>query len=547
MIFLRKNKKKQISKKESPSNKIICENNIWSVIFNSSTISDDNKFWIIKGTEDLSTEELFRLRDGKESPSPDFQIFEWLKLDNEYVEKGQQILFIQKGNPEIEKYVFKKVWLGLPIISPESGIFVSHCYVGESVQDGDKLFSVLPLEKNELSNYCENIVFNYHFDRYDIPSELRDKIKHVGHPGDKPIYLNSWIVNNGQYVEKGTPLMEIKCGSTVETYFEYNLEAKSNGFVDFFKYVPNEYPEIYGLIRQNDHLYSLYKNKSRKYYNKPIIITDDFSNEKTIKWEVVGGLERPFNSLNYNPIGGIQTISDNGMDLFFSFQNHAGRDYIVFNYFSNEYKLNRSDKILFLFDTGEKVSFEVQERVSKSRSVWKHLNEVKVPISLNELRLFSNSKLKKWRIELNKTNLVLEGSNGNSWYQNDDFIELIQSYTKEFCLLVEKEVDNYKPFEDEEEKQSVNNINEKCFVYLMIDNTNQYHKIGISNSPEYREKTLQSEKPTIELICAKEFPSRKIAESIEKALHETFSDKRLRGEWFELSEPDINEIKQTLK
>jgi hypothetical protein len=81
----------------------------------------------------------------------------------------------------------------------------------------------------------------------------------------------------------------------------------------------------------------------------------------------------------------------------------------------------------------------------------------------------------------------------------------------------------------------------------MIDTTNNFHKIGISNFPEYREKTLQSDKPTIELICSKKFPSRKIAESIEKALHTTFAEKRIRGEWFELNENEIDQIKETLK
>jgi hypothetical protein len=81
----------------------------------------------------------------------------------------------------------------------------------------------------------------------------------------------------------------------------------------------------------------------------------------------------------------------------------------------------------------------------------------------------------------------------------------------------------------------------------MIDLTNKFHKIGISNYPEYREKTLQSEKPMIELLCPKKYPSRRIAESIEKALHSTFNEKRIRGEWFELDESEIDEISKTLK
>ena len=85
-----------------------------------------------------------------------------------------------------------------------------------------------------------------------------------------------------------------------------------------------------------------------------------------------------------------------------------------------------------------------------------------------------------------------------------------------------------------------------CFVYLMKDETNGYHKIGISNKPEYRERTLQSEKPTIALLCAKEFPTRIIAEAIESALHKTFEDKRLRGEWFALDEKDVLNVIKTL-
>jgi hypothetical protein len=80
----------------------------------------------------------------------------------------------------------------------------------------------------------------------------------------------------------------------------------------------------------------------------------------------------------------------------------------------------------------------------------------------------------------------------------------------------------------------------------MIDTTNNAYKIGISNKPKYREKTLQSEKPTIELICHKDFPVRKIAEGIEKGLHKAYADKKIRGEWFRLSEEDVKHIIQTL-
>lgn len=85
-----------------------------------------------------------------------------------------------------------------------------------------------------------------------------------------------------------------------------------------------------------------------------------------------------------------------------------------------------------------------------------------------------------------------------------------------------------------------------CYVYLMHDKRNGYHKIGMSNKPEVREKTLQSEVPAIEMVCSKKYPSRKIAKAIEAALHNVYAEQRVRGEWFNLSLLDIQMLKETL-
>ncbi|MDW3209553.1 MAG: DUF805 domain-containing protein [Reichenbachiella sp.] len=88
---------------------------------------------------------------------------------------------------------------------------------------------------------------------------------------------------------------------------------------------------------------------------------------------------------------------------------------------------------------------------------------------------------------------------------------------------------------------------EACSVYLMHDTANNFYKIGVSKKPKYRESTLQSEKPTVDLLIAKEFPNRDIATSFEKALHETYKSKRLRGEWFELSQLEVDDLYNSLK
>jgi predicted GIY-YIG superfamily endonuclease len=88
--------------------------------------------------------------------------------------------------------------------------------------------------------------------------------------------------------------------------------------------------------------------------------------------------------------------------------------------------------------------------------------------------------------------------------------------------------------------------NDECFVYLMKDLRNGRHKIGISNSPKTRERTLQSEQPKTELLAYKKFVNRRIAAAFEKALHETYSHKRQRGEWFVLDNEEVAEILATL-
>lgn len=84
---------------------------------------------------------------------------------------------------------------------------------------------------------------------------------------------------------------------------------------------------------------------------------------------------------------------------------------------------------------------------------------------------------------------------------------------------------------------STNNKTEDNFVYIMLNKSNGYYKIGRSKNPEHREKTLQAEAPDIVLI------NKWIASAeIEKKLHFKYKLKRKRGEWFSLEEKDIEDI-----
>jgi hypothetical protein len=75
------------------------------------------------------------------------------------------------------------------------------------------------------------------------------------------------------------------------------------------------------------------------------------------------------------------------------------------------------------------------------------------------------------------------------------------------------------------------------FIYLMRDERTSYHKIGKSNNPHHRERTLQSDNPLIVLV-----DSWLGVSSDEKYLHKRFEKQRIRGEWFDLKEQDLQEI-----
>jgi T5orf172 domain. len=90
------------------------------------------------------------------------------------------------------------------------------------------------------------------------------------------------------------------------------------------------------------------------------------------------------------------------------------------------------------------------------------------------------------------------------------------------------------------------NKSTECYVYLMKDTANGRYKIGMSKKPEYREKTLQSEKPEITLVCSKKYNSRDEARKTEKELHQRFKSNRIRGEWFNLSVSDVENVRRYL-
>lgn len=382
-----------------------------------------------------------------------------------------------------------------------------------------------------------------------------------------------WKVKDGDYVENGDVLLQIgrierSYGEPLsDTYFceedtiDFEIAAPSNGYVN----INNIFGEYGELLRDYDSS-APFLTEGRvlcEILQKPLIKP---------KWITLCGKKDLFNK----ELSIYRTEDDifwKRMSLFsvpfglihLAFLYHHYQLSLFIEYCKKSVTIKKTDTIQFAFYNNKTLTLDLQTKSHKlpiENSKFYHVDHfrslllghkssiesnkgyyfIELPITTSDLELFTDSLVKICRIS-SKTRL--------------EPIECLPPFTKtDTILLRDYAIAMYEKLREsnlldqplqEETKSNENESNEdECYVYIMEDTVNHYFKIGISNKPEYREKTLQSEKPTIELIRYKQYPSRKIAKAIESALHESFSDKHLRGEWFELNELEVNQIIKTL-
>jgi len=381
---------------------------------------------------------------------------------------------------------------------------------------------------------------NFIFKVEQIPQEYRQN----------KMWVKLWIKSNGDYVKKGEELCELDIEELLTEPIIIN--SPDNGYLEIFKQSPTLSNKNY--LQDNEEVFSIHREidkiktielRDKKFENIPIIKTNDFIGTKEIKWEIVAG-QRQKNWYDKDILDSFKFLSDDTdyNILLFTLNNLENKDFIVFKFPTKEYNLKVGSKVSFLFENGEIHEFEINTKPHKHSEhiYWGHIFETRVQLKIEELETLKTQNLSKWQIEIGKTGKKIIGI-----IDSVDTQFSVIKFANEYCELVQREITNYQPLTDKETTiyKSYSN-NDECYVYLMTDLKNNYHKIGISNKPEYRERTLQSEKPTIEIICSKRFPNRKIANSFEQALHQAYADKRVRGEWFNLTEKEILELKETL-
>lgn len=115
------------------------------------------------------------------------------------------------------------------------------------------------------------------------------------------------------------------------------------------------------------------------------------------------------------------------------------------------------------------------------------------------------------------------------------FAVILDKYSQGSRLYIQLKTDVIRSKIAREDKRSICESKMLQKTYLIKDKRTGATKIGKSNNPYKREKTLQSEALSLELlyICN---------DNVESLLHKKYKHKRIRGEWFNLTDNDINEI-----
>lgn len=331
------------------------------------------------------------------------------------------------------------------------------------------------------------------------------------------LYVTAWLKEDEEYCLAGEGICNIEYKQS-QLYPRETLRANKNGFLRKISIstgvCDNIAEKLFEIVDDNN------------VYNKSILEEDKFTKRVNIKWERVGSNKHKDKRLN----GFLFTKTQNDERVFFTINNLGGSDYIVINYPKKDFEIKKGDKFYILLENNEVInltfmqnSYSVYECIDDSL---KKINENKVPITNNDLHNLSNFKVINWKFSFQSgqeiSGLIPFLPYLHSYKSFEKLQIMIQLLTNEYLKRIES-LEYYTPRDSKESNLKASK--EPCFLYLMLDSTNNYYKIGISNKPEYRERTLQSEKPTIELVAFKEFPNRKIAESFEKALHNAYREK----------------------
>lgn len=156
--------------------------------------------------------------------------------------------------------------------------------------------------------------------------------------------------------------------------------------------------------------------------------------------------------------------------------------------------------------------------------------------------------VKKWVTKTNSIGIIASAGRYGGTYAHREIAFEFATWINPFFKIkaIQKNISNLTKIEDlfdylfDKSVLVIENV--KYSVYLMFDMVTKLYKVGVAKKPIYREKTLQSEKPVIVLIDSIEFPQKDLAYQFENETHTKYDRIRVRGEWFNFSSTDLQDI-----
>ena len=490
--------------------------------------------------------------------------------------KNEPIMYINARilnttiRPGLNRCVFDYKYF---VRAPFAGYLDSSSFWQERETDGGRIYKLYTTQRakelwplfEQLGSIFDNPDRLDHIDvrlnAYKYDEMFWEGIPHYDFEAEdnSPCLRYEWKVANFSHVSKEQHICSIIKNPNRYNKKEYKIYSPASGIITLSLNGETRDFECEEEISNCNELllFSVYKNRDslikNHFYFFDRLEKDEFDGTMSLSWETCRRLPKCEEDESYlDEYPGLEMKADDGKYIIVSLELKNNIPYIVFSVDSKIIRLNNGDSIdlQFIGIDGNKsvLNFPITRNHIEKKVSNVYDNSFYCELSQDDISCMMNNDCVSWRVRFNKQPFMsVVGSNESIWCPKEYAGDVFRSYSSQFMQLIEELQNEYTiSFSSKSNSKPTVATNETCFVYLMVDTSNGYFKIGISNDPEYREHTLQSEKPTIEKLCAKEYPNRTIASAIESALHKAYESKRLRGEWFVLDADDVNAIIATL-
>lgn len=308
---------------------------------------------------------------------------------------------------------------------------------------------------------------------------------------------------------------------TKEKYL-YTCESIRESFLKFLEILEKEF-----------HVYRDLDEFAEYYYTKPqpTITEDKFEGTKTISWSC---WDVPFPADVDLQIG--------GRHIWFYIEGNPSGIYLRTIWNDSWRKrswMGAGDVFTLLFEDKQKLVLRAKSRPSelgyRNHSYEHNYYYFAFPLTQAQLDTLAGKLIIAYKVEFASKDAPLE-------VETDYYSALM------FRQWIRHNIELFEQcgFKAEHKPQERLKDDEHPFVYLMRDDASGLHRIGLSNNPRYLERKQQQEGEKVKLNCWKRYPNLMIAEGVEDLLQRHFSTKRVRGEWFELDEQDIQIVRETL-